>query len=375
MSADVLDLAIGNPDYDPPNEARVVAVRAIGKGLGGYAPMGGIQRLRAALAARIASVNGVPATPEQVVVTSGASMGAHGVLASVCQPGDAVLLPDPCFPLYRTVAHALHLRIESYPLVRRGDTYEPDWSALARLMSGARVLLWNFPSNPLGTVARPEWSARLFGLLTDAPGLTVLSDEVYHDLCFGHPHVPLAGGAGELADRIVSLYSFSKSYGMAAWRVGYLHTPRPELAMRVARTHWAASMSTSTVGQLAALAALGAPASYLAEQRAFVRANRDLAVAQLRAAGLRCALPEGGFFAWVDVRDTGLSATEFVDRCVRDTGVLLTSGDIFGEAGRGYVRLNYAVAPDRLADALGALGTWVGRMAGTVAVGADESGR
>jgi aspartate/methionine/tyrosine aminotransferase len=118
-------------------------------------------------------------------------------------------------------------------------------------------------------------------------------------------------------------------------------------------------MSTSSTGQIAALAALAAPGDYLDERRAFVRSHRDLAVSGLRAAGLGCATPQGGFFAWVDIAGCGLSAPEFTERCAGEIGVLLSPGDDFGVAGRRHVRLNYAVPPPRLMTALDLLATWV----------------
>lgn len=361
MSTGTIDLSIGDPGYEPPDEARAVAVRAIGRGLGGYAPVGGLTRLRRALAGKLVDRNGIMASPEEVVITSGASLGIFATLATLCRPGDRILVPDPCFPLYRLAAATLNLRAVSYPLAGRADGHQPDWAALAELIPGARMLLWNYPSNPLGAPPRTEWSPRLFDLLATAPELMVLSDEVYEDLCLDGEHVSLAAGAGELADRIVSLFSFSKGYGMAAWRVGYLHAPA-ELAARVARAQWAATMSTSTVGQHAALAALSAPPTYLAQRRAFLRDNRDLAVCRLRAVGLGCDSPAGGFFAWVDIAESGLSAPEFTQRCAEDTGVLLSPGDDFGAAGRGHIRLNYAVSRERLDAGLTALCGWVTRL-------------
>src|SRR5207253_2468787 len=169
----------------------------------------------------------------------------------------------------------------------------------------------------LGAVARPEWLPRLLALVDQTPDLAVVSDEVYEDLCLDGRHTGIAEAAGELAGRIVSVFSFSKSYGMASWRVGYLHAPG-DWAACIARTHWSAGMSTSTLAQLAALAALRTPATHLDERRALLRRNRDMAVARLRSVGFGCDPPVAGFFVWADISRWGLPTDEFADRCAAE---------------------------------------------------------
>jgi aspartate/methionine/tyrosine aminotransferase len=289
------------------------------------------------------------------VVTSGASLGIHATLAALCRPGDRVLLPDPCFPLYRLAAETLRLRVSQYPLTGPGTGYRPDWAALAELAAGARLLLWNQPANPLGTVCAAEWLPHLFAIVDSVPDLVLLADEVYEDLVLDGTHAGVAAAAGAPVDRTVSVFSFSKSYGMAAWRIGYVHAPAA-WADRIAQVHWGAGMSTSTVAQTAARAALRAPADYLGGRRDFLRANRDHAVAELRAAGLPCATPAAGFFAWPEV---GPDARRFADRCADEAGVLVSPGDDFGPGGRGHVRLNYAVPRERLDAGLAALTGWL----------------
>jgi aspartate/methionine/tyrosine aminotransferase len=352
-----IDLSIGNPGYGPPLEVQAAAVQAVGRGLGGYAPAGGLRGLRARLAERLRAHNGIDAHPDQVIVTSGASLGIFATLSGLCRPGDLLLLPDPCFPLYRIAAETIGLRVTTYSVSDPEREYAPDWEALGQVAHGARVLVWNYPSNPTGALAGPAWFDHLSAVLHRFPGLILLSDEVYEDLCLDGRHTSAAAAVGGLADRVVSVFSFSKSYGMAAWRVGYLHA-RSEWAARIARAQWGAAMSTSTLGQLAGLAALAVPPSYLDERRAFLRANRDLAVSRLRACGLPCEVPAGGFFAWADMRRYGGAAGDFADRCGAETGVLISDGADFGPAGRYRVRLNYAVPSQWLAEALDRLHEW-----------------
>lgn len=353
-----IDLSIGDPGYEPPREVQALAVQAIARGLGGYAPRGGMHRLRSALAERFTTRDGIPATADQVVVTTGASLGIFATLSALCHAGDTVLVPDPCFPQYRLAAVTLGLRVRAYPLAGPEEGCRPDWAALEELAPNARLLMWNYPSNPLGAVADVAWFDRLFALIERLPELVVVDDEVYQDLCLDGQHAGLAAAAPQpAADRIVSAFSFSKSYGMAAWRVGYLHT-RADLAARIARAHWGATMSTGTAAQLGALAALKAPDSYLEERRAFLRTNRDLAVSRLRECGLTCPIPAAGFFVWVDIGQYGMDSVTFEERCAAEAGVLVSAGADFGPSGSDRVRINYAVPTERLAEALDRVSAW-----------------
>lgn len=351
-----IDLSLGEPGYPPPTLVQLAASRAIEQGVGGYAPMGGAPALRVALAHKLRTANRLPAAPEQVVVTNGASQAVFATLATVCRPGDRVLVPQPGFPLYRLAASTLNLTVAGYP-IRAERRHEPDWDVLSEQAGDARVLLWNFPSNPVGAVAQAAWYDRLYELLSRFPRLTVLSDEVYEDLWFDQPQLGPAATAGDLAKRFVSLFSFSKSHALVGWRVGYLHTTT-QLAESIARRHWGISMSSSSVGQVAALAALRAPADALDTIRALLRRQRDHAVAKLRAAGLDCEVPAAGFYLWLDVSGTGIDGVEWVRRCAATCQVRLSPGIQFDPTATTRVRFCFAAARPVLDEALDRIVHW-----------------
>lgn len=354
--APLVDLSLGDPGYDPPEQAKAAAMSALGKGIGGYAPQGGFPWLRQALAAKLGESNNIAGHPDNIVVTTGASHGLFAALSAVCRHGDQVLVPDPGFPLYRLAASILGLTAVGYPL-SDGAGYEPDWQALAELLPRARVLIWNFPSNPLGVVAPAAWHARILDLLGRHPGVVMFSDEVYESLCLRGAHLSPAAYEGSPADRIISIFSFSKSYAMTGWRVGYLHAS-PELAAAIARRHWGVSMSTPTVAQVAALAALRASGAYLEGLRAFLLGNRDEAVRRLTAAGYPCQPPAAGFFLWVDIARSGLDASTFTKRCAHEAGTLVSPGTDFSPAAHYRIRLSYALPRHRLCEGLDRLIAW-----------------
>lgn len=353
----VIDLSLGDPGYDPPREAMLAVARTLARGNEGYAPPGGLPRLRAACADKLRARNGIDARPVEVVITTGASLGLFCTLAACCSPGDVVLVPDPGFPLYLLMAETLRLRPLRYQL-REDAAFEPDWDDLVALASDARVLIWNSPSNPLGAVAGQDQVDRLCLMMRRHPGLVVVSDEVYEETCLDGRHVSPRAAAGPLGDRIVTLFSFSKSYAMTGWRVGYLHAPA-DLAERLVRIHWGASMSTPSASQRAALGALQAGDDYLAGVRGHLRKARADALAWARRHDFLAPVPGGGFFLWPDVSSSGLSAGPFCDSAASECGVLMSPGTEFSPAAAFRVRLSFAASHDDLHEAFARLDAWL----------------
>jgi len=357
---DYIDLSLGDPCYGPPDQAKAAAAAAILYGGNGYLAPGGLPTLRSALALKLQNQNKISATADQVVITVGASLGLFATLAVLCQPQDGVLIPDPGFPLYRLMTEIQRLKLLRYRL-QADANYEPNWDSLAELASQACVLVWNFPSNPLGTVARPEWLPRLHSLLATHPRLYLISDEVYEDLLFTHAHSSPAASAGPLAERCLSIFSFSKSYGMTGWRVGYVHAPGG-WAAHIEKTHWGAAMSAPTIAQRAALVALQAPTAYREKILAFLSHNRAEALARLRRWTLPCREPEGGFFVWVNINRSGLDSLTFAARCAEECRVLVSPGIYFILTTNEYIRLSFAVDTPVLAEGLDRIGCWVSNL-------------
>jgi len=207
-------------------------------------------------------------------------------------------------------------------------------------------------------VARAEWLHRLFALLATQPHLYLISDEVYEDLLFAGSHMSPAASAGALADRVFSIFSFSKSYGMAGWRVGYVHAPGT-WAAAVEKAHWGTAMSAPTIAQHAAVGALQAPPTYRQQILAFLQHNRAQALARLRQWGLPCREPEAGFFLWVNIHGSRLDSLTFAARCAHECSVQVTPGSYFSPTADDYIRLCYAVDSAELVAGLDRVGRWL----------------
>jgi aspartate aminotransferase len=355
-----IDLSVGNPSYDPPQEAKDAANRALADGRNEYLPPRGLVGLRQALTVKLHEQNCIPANMDDVVITTGASLGLFAAMSALCQPGDRILIPDPCFPLYRLIAQTQRLRPVYYPM-RADSEYQPDWDVIAQALPNVRILLWNSPSNPLGAIATKESLSRLAELLEVNPEVYLVSDEVYENLVFSGVHLSPATAFCSLADRIFSVFSFSKTYAMAGWRIGYVHAPSI-WAGKLEKVQWAAGMSPPTIAQYAAVAALQAPHSYHEQILGFLRHNRAEAVACLRQWQLPCCDPQGAFFVWVNIRSSGLNSITFAARCSEECRVVVSPGAHFSTSADHHVRLCIAVDTGRLIEGLDRIGRWVHRL-------------
>ena len=332
----LIDLGRGNPDIPPPAhivDALVESAREHTPSVHGYAPFAGLPELREAIAERYASVYGVELDPHrEVAVVPGTKTALVEVALCVAGPGDAIALPDPGYPDYRSAVALAGAEHVSLPLDEAG---RPEWDALTR--KPALVYL-NYPSNPTGAAAPNGVFAEAIALADWTDG-TVLHDFAYGDLVFDgrRPQSFLAEpGAREVG---VELFSFSKSYGMAGWRLGFV-LGNEELVSRVTWLQEHVRAGIFVALQRAAIAALTGPQETVDERRALYEARRDRVVAALPALSPRC---EGTFFVWLELPD-GWSC----ERLLQEARVALAPGEGFGARGRGRARLSLAVSDETL---------------------------
>ena len=332
----LIDLGRGNPDVPPPAhivDALVETAREQTAAVHGYAPFAGLPELREAIAARYADVYGVELDPHrEVAIVPGTKSALIEVALCIAAPGDAIALPDPGYPDYNSAVALAGAQRMSLPLDEAG---RPEWDALTR--KPALVYL-NYPSNPTGAAA-PQGvfaEAIAFADWTDA---TVLHDFAYGDLVFDGraPQSFLAEpGAREVG---VELFSLSKSYGMAGWRLGFV-LGNEEVVSRVAWLQEHVRAGIFVALQRAGIAALTGPQETVSERRALYEARRDRVVAALPTLSPRC---EGTFFVWLRLPDEWPC-----ERLLEEARVALAPGEGFGERGRGHARLSLAVSDETL---------------------------
>ena len=348
---DVVHLEVGEPNFDTPRHICEAAAAAAMNGATRYTPNAGVVQLREALSAKVRDRNRIDADASQIIVSAGAVEALYASLATVLSHGDEILLPDPGWPNFRMMADLLRARPVYYRL-RPQNGFRPDPDEVRSLVTHrTRALLLNSPSNPLGVMLD---TADLVALLDIAArhDLWVLSDECYDELTFDAPLVSPASLGHEAA--VVTVYSFSKTYAMTGWRVGYAVVPRV-LAGHLAKVQEPLISCVNAVAQHAALAAVTGPQQCVADMLAAYRTRLDAAMAVAAERSLEYVRPGGAFYLWVDVRNAGAGSQELALNLLQHRRIAVAAGTAFGVEGEGWVRISLANTEEAICTGVSAL--------------------
>lgn len=324
----VVKLHVGEPWFAPPPEAVDAFAAAVRDGRTAYTSAEGLLELREALVAKLEVHNGHSTSPDRVFVTPGSCQGLAALFQSLVQPGDELLVPELHWPIHLQQCLLAGFRPVFYPL---DETFRPDLDRLAAMASPrTRAILVNSPANPTGAVMSVDHLKSILEMAHDH-GWQVVSDEAYEHFVYEGEHVSLASLERDVPERdrlVFSTYSFSKSYAMTGYRLGYVVAPNDETASALRVVQEASIICPQSPAQYAGIAALGAPSAGQANG-ALVRANRDRALPVLREAGLLADLPAGGWYAMLDVTPTGLDAEGFAARLLQAHDVAVAPGGGF----------------------------------------------
>lgn len=351
----ILNLGIGQPDFPTPPHIVEAACRALAEGHHGYTPPKGILALREAIADDAARRVGATVDPSQVLVVPGAKVTMSFAMLLLGSPGAEILHPDPGFPIYRSMIAFSGATPVGYPV---GDGFDAD-AVLSRITRRTRLLIVNSPSNPTGEVIPPRELDRLVEGLARHPRVHVLSDEIYGRIVYAPARHASLLGAASLRDRLIVLDGLSKTYAMTGWRLGWGVWPEAlvETATRLAINVYSC---VNAPAQHAGVAALRGPQDAVDRMVATFAARRDEVVAALgRLPGVRCARPDGAFYAFPDVSGTGFDAATLQDRWLDEAGVATLAGGGFGPGGEGRVRLSYACSTEALREAVARIDRWL----------------
>lgn len=341
LADDPIVLVGGDPNFTTPRHIIDSAAEAARGGATGYTAAAGIRPLRAAIVEKVRARNGIPAEFDEVCVTTGGCGGLFTSLLILLDPGEEVLVPDPGWSNYPAMAHSLRASAVPYPLDPDAG-FATDVTSLEKLVTTrTRAVIVNSPSNPTGAVETRENLERVLDI-AERHDLWVVSDECYDELIFEGEHVSSAT-VGD-SDRVVTIFTLSKSYAMTGWRVGYVVGPAPFIEQLALHQEPVVS-SASTISQHAALAALTGPQACVREMRDAYRDRRDMAVAELEAVGVPYVMPRGGFFLMVDISASGVDSWTFCRRLLEEENVAVVPGSAFGPGGEGFVRISLAAAP------------------------------
>ncbi|HET91378.1 MAG TPA: aminotransferase class I/II-fold pyridoxal phosphate-dependent enzyme [Chloroflexi bacterium] len=356
---DVVSLGIGEPDFATPEPIVRAGVEALQKGETHYSSNSGLMALRRAIAEHLDRRYGQTYNPaSEVLVTVGVSEALYLAFAATLDPGDEVIIPEPCF-----VAYAPEVIFAGGTPVMIPTRVEDNFQVTAAEIQAAisprtKALLVGYPNNPTGAVMSRERLNEIAAVVKQH-NLLVISDEIYDRLVYGVDHVCFPSLPG-MYGRTILLQGFSKAYAMTGWRIGYIAAPA-EIMEMMRRVHQYTIMCAPTVSQYAALAALREGEPYVQEMAAEYDRRRRLIVDGLNEIGLKCFEPQGAFYAFPSVEITGMDENEFAEKLLQEERVACVPGSAFGEAGRGYVRCSYATAYEKIEQALERLQRFVRR--------------
>jgi aspartate aminotransferase len=355
----VIHLEIGEPDFPTADHISAAAVEALLGGQTHYVPAPGIPALRESVAAFLDRTGRLrDVSPGRVVVTPGAKPIMFFTILALCAAGDEVLYPDPGFPMYESITSFAGATPVPVPL-REENGFRIDVDELAALITPrSKLLIINSPHNPCGSALTRSDCAAIASLAI-RHDLIVLSDEVYWALRYGGEHASVLEFDG-MADRTVLLDGWSKTYAMTGWRLGFGVLPEP-LVEPVTRLAINSVSCTSAFSQYAAIAALDGPQDGVAAMLAEFRRRRDVIVAGLNAIpGVSCVLPDGAFYAFPNISETGVPASLLAERLLSEAGVASLAGTAFGSWGEGFLRLSYANSVANIEVALDAMKALLG---------------
>jgi aspartate aminotransferase len=346
----IIHLELGEPDFHPAAPVVDALRAAVAEGRDRYVATRGIPPLRSAIAEYLKRTRNLDVAPEQVLVAPGCKMALALAMMSLIEPGDEVLCPDPSFPIYPSFTRGLGAKAVPYAL-REENKFQPDLAEIAaKITPKTRVLIFNSPNNPTGTVFT---EAAIAGIadLSRKHDLWVIADEIYARILFNGDYKSIWALPG-MAERTVIIDGFSKSFAMTGWRLGYAVAQKhviDALDMLVLNTF----TCTAEFSQVAAIEALKDSTNAVPAMVEEYRKRRDLFVEKLnRIPGFRCQSPDGAFYAWVNIEETGMPAEEVQRVLLEEAGVAGIAGAAFGAEGKNYLRFSLVSAMHQLEDAL-----------------------
>jgi len=338
---DVIHFEIGEPDFDTPMPIVEAAFEAAKKGMTHYTSSAGMKGLREKLAAKLTEELEVQFDPDEIVITAGGMEALLLTMLVTLDEGDEVLFPSPHWPNYSAHVLLAGSQYKKFELAQRYD-FKPVIETLEKEITGhTKVLLINFPHNPTGAVLDKE-DLEMIADIAKTHDLLVCSDEAYEKLTFDGREFHSIAALDGMKERTVIVRTFSKTYAMTGWRIGYLAAPR-ELAQHIAKLHEHTSACTSSVSQIAAIAALDLPEDVLQKMVDEYQTRRDILIRDLgRIPGLKIFKPKGTFYAFVDVHNFGISSFEISRLLLEKVRVAVAPGGAFGKEGEGYIRICFA---------------------------------
>ena len=345
-----ISLGVGEPDFKTPWSVRDAGIRSLELGRTKYTANSGLKELRGEICNYLQRRFDLHYKEENILVTVGGSEAIDLTIRAVVQPGDEVIIPEPCFVCYEPITQ-LTGGVPVHIATRAEDQFRLTADQLrAAITPKTKLLIFPYPNNPTGAVMSAAEMEEIAAVLRET-NVVVLSDEIYSELTYGlDRHVSIASLPG-MAERTIVVNGFSKSYAMTGWRLGYAAGPAPLIKV-MTKIHQSCIMSAPTTSQYAAITALRQCDDQIEMMRDEYNRRRRYVVKSLNDMGLTCFEPRGAFYVFPSIQISGLTSSEFCEQLLREKEVAIIPGSAFGASGEGYARISYAYSVDHLQTAM-----------------------
>lgn len=352
-----ISLGVGEPDFKTPWSVRDAGIRSLELGRTKYTANSGLKELRGEICNYLQRRFDLHYKEENILVTVGGSEAIDLTIRAVVQPGDEVIIPEPCFVCYEPITQ-LTGGVPVHIATRAEDQFRLTADQLrAAITPRTKLLIFPYPNNPTGAVMSAAEMEEIAAILRET-NVLVLSDEIYSELTYGlDRHVSIASLPG-MAERTIVVNGFSKSYAMTGWRLGYAAGPAP-LVKVMTKIHQSCIMSAPTTSQYAAITALRQCDDQIEMMRDEYNRRRRYVVKALNDMGLTCFEPRGAFYVFPCIRCSGLTSQEFCEMLLKEQEVAIIPGDAFGTSGEGYARISYAYSVEHLETAMRRIRTFL----------------
>ena len=357
---DAISLGVGEPDFDTPWHIRDEGIYSLEKGKTFYTSNAGLKELRCEISNYIMRKQGIKYDPiNEILVTVGGSEAIDVALRCMVNPGDEVIIPQPCYVSYEPCA----VMADAVPVII-DLKHENEFRLTAEELEAAitdktKILILAFPNNPTGAIMEKKDLEAIAEVIIKHD-LYVISDEIYSELSYNGEHVSIATLPG-MRERTIMINGFSKGFAMTGWRLGY--ACGPELIMKqMTKLHQFAIMCAPTTSQYAAVEALKHGEGDVVEMRESYNQRRRFLMYQFREMGLECFEPYGAFYVFPCIKEFGMTSEDFAMRFLEEEKVAVVPGTAFGDCGEGFLRISYAYSIDDLKVALGRMKRFIARL-------------
>lgn len=345
----VISLGVGEPDFVTPWSIREAAITSLEEGYTSYTPNAGLLELREEIANYLKTRFHVEYSPSEIIVTVGASSAIDAAMRTILDPGDEVIVVEPCFVSYGpmvSLAGGVPVAVQA---LKENDFKILPSQIEAAITNKTKAIMICSPNNPTGTMLNKQ-ELEAIAEIAIRHDLLVIADEIYAELSYDEEYTSMASIDG-MWEHTILINGFSKAFAMTGWRLGFVCAP-PEISSAMLKVQQYSLMCAPTMSQYAAIEALKHGQPEVEKMVESYRMRRNFIVSSFNEMGLSCHIPGGAFYAFPSIESTGLSSQEFAEQLLMKESVAVVPGDVFGESGEGHIRCSYATSMEELREAM-----------------------